>query len=527
MSYLLLSGPTGLLGEYLLKDLLIANRNVAVLCRHAPGAHATDRIEDLISRWEAILGFALPRPMVIHSDITEPRAGVSDADIDWMRKHCDSFLHNAASLTFDANRDDGEPWRSNLLGTQNAIEVCKMCEIETIFHVSTAYVCGRRSGRILESELDCGQSFATEYEASKCASELAWKDAAFANLTILRPAIIVGDSETGYTSTYHGFYAPLKSLSALLTQMGKKGGAGEKVPIGPMLAALGLTGTETKNFVPVDWVSRLIVSIVNERQAWNSVYHLTPEHRVKALDVALAIQNSLDRFFLRNSETVSSGPSVKPAGMNGNHASPSSSIDTANKWVSLGNAFAEQVSAYQEYWRDDPVFDASNRNRFAATKPTLDLSCPVLTQDLLEKLCDFALEHGFGWPKRRIVGAANRLADWLLEKGIAAGNIVSAEVQLNALGPGGLQVTIGRNLDGNFVHEIGVIPNIPCLLFGFIQLLNCGSFDSLDEAGLSLLQYPTGSSESIEESICKVQGIFDAIDGTTNVGLRDKVEALI
>lgn len=529
MTYLLLSGPTGLLGEYLLKDLLMASRNVAVLCRNAPGIHASDRIEDLLARWETTLDFALPRPVVIEADITEPRAAISDSDIAWIRKHCDSFLHNAASLTFEANREDGEPWRSNLLGTQNAIEVCKLGNISTIFHVSTAYVCGRRSGVIRETELDCGQSFATEYEASKCASELAWREANFENLTVLRPAIIVGDSDTGYTSTYHGFYAPLKSLSALLSQIGRKSGSGEKVPVAPMLAALGLSGTETKNFVPVNWVSRLISLIVLHPSAWNLVYHLTPEHRVNALDVAIAMQNALERFFVRQSQKAAKGSeslTQQDVMQQRNSHSPSTHPQEVSQWNALGSAFAEQVSAYQEYWRDDPVFDATHRRTFSASLPTLDLECPVLDRELLEKFCDFALDHGFGWPRRRIVVVPHRFTDWLTARGIVSGCIARPAIQLNALSSGGMSVTIGYSDQGKLVQESGFSNNLPCLTFGFRQLLEAGSFGNLDEAGLSTLQFPADESISAEETAKKVQAVLDSIDERVVAGVREKVEAL-
>ncbi len=107
MSFILMSGPTGLLGEYLLKDLLLAGWNVAVLCRNAPGSQPSDRIEDLLHRWEDRLRLALPRPVVIESDLTQPMLGISDSDLAWISRHCNSFLHNAASLTFEANREDG------------------------------------------------------------------------------------------------------------------------------------------------------------------------------------------------------------------------------------------------------------------------------------------------------------------------------------------------------------------------------------------------------------------------------------
>ena len=78
-------------------------------------------------------------------------------------------------------------------------------------HVSTAYICGLRSGRVLESELDQGQSLGNVYEESKLAAEKMLREARFLDvLTVYRPASIVGDSHTGATTNYHGFYLPLQ-----------------------------------------------------------------------------------------------------------------------------------------------------------------------------------------------------------------------------------------------------------------------------------------------------------------------------
>ncbi len=60
----------------------------------------------------------------------------------------------------------------------------------------------------------------------------------------------------------------------------------------------------------------------------------------------------------------------------------------------LGRAFSHQVSAYQEYWRDDPIFDASNRIALAQAHDRADLDCPILDEIVLERLCDFAIQSG-------------------------------------------------------------------------------------------------------------------------------------
>ncbi len=521
-----MSGPTGLLGEYLLKDLVLAGWNVAVLCRSAPGSKPSDRIEHLLGRWEETLSMALPRPVVIESDITCPNLGIASEDLRWIQRHCNSFLHNAASLTFDANREDGEPWLSNLIGTQHAIQVCKLAAIKSIFHVSTAYVCGRRTGAILESELDLGQSFATEYEASKCASELEWKQAAFENLTILRPAIIVGDSKTGYTSTYHGFYAPLKSMATLLAQgfgsgaiaspghangnsvkaTGVSGGdAVDAIALEAMLAALGLSGAEEKNFVPVEWVSQVIVSVASTPTAWNKVYHLTPIQRTSARAAAHAMQRSLLKHFASKQQASLAAVS-KVESTSLQSSSQDASESSQSDWSTFGKAFSNQVSVYQEYWRDDPVFDATNRLSFTKQTGRPDLDCPLLDDETLESLCDFAIQSGFGWPKRRIPTQVDSITKWLQERALSFGSVAEGLVQLNALGPGGGTVVIGFDSAGKLVFEYGVATDLPRVLFGFVQLRDFVTFTELEKSGLAWVQLPGDSADSIE-SLCSDVGI--------------------
>ena len=96
------------------------------------------------------------------------------------------------------------------------LELCRDLGIRQFHHVSTAYVCGLRSDRCREAELDVGQIFGNDYERSKLEAETMVRQAAYLDRpTIFRPAIIVGDSESGYTSTFHGFYALLKLAHTL------------------------------------------------------------------------------------------------------------------------------------------------------------------------------------------------------------------------------------------------------------------------------------------------------------------------
>ncbi len=188
MSYYLLTGATGLLGNYLLRDLLRDGVPVAVLVRPSRRQTARQRIELLLAKWDAEQTSPLPRPVVLEGDITQDDLGLDANDLRWAAEYCSAVIHNAASLTFHATSEEGEPYRSNLTGTRNVLDFARQAGIREFHHVSTAYVAGLREGRCLETELDVGQAFGNDYEKTKVASEQLVRGADFIDsLTVYRP----------------------------------------------------------------------------------------------------------------------------------------------------------------------------------------------------------------------------------------------------------------------------------------------------------------------------------------------------
>jgi len=262
MGYDLLTGATGLLGSYLVREYLREGRRLAVVVRAAARESARQRVENIVVRWEKELGYLLPRPVVLEGDICRPGLGLEPGVAEWIARHCRSVIHNAASLTFQPDDRRGEPHRTNVEGTRNVLELCRSAGIRQFHHVSTAFICGLRQGRILESEVDLGQQYGNVYEKSKITAEKMVRAAEFLDPpTIYRPATIVGDSRTGYTTTYHGFYAPLKLVHAVADRVDLSVAWGQ-----PLMQLLGLSGTERKNFVPVDWVAAVIAHIQSHPQ---------------------------------------------------------------------------------------------------------------------------------------------------------------------------------------------------------------------------------------------------------------------
>jgi len=379
-SFVLVTGSTGLLGQYLLRDLLVRDADVAVVVRPTRAADARSRIDAVMDRWERLAGRSLKRPVVLAGDLAAAGLGLSAAERRWLSSCCGSVLHNAASLSFvTGGPRDEEPWRGNVGGTANVVELARECGIPRFHQVSTAYVCGLRNGRIREQDLDCGQQFGNDYEASKREAEQIVRSAGFPEPpTVLRPAIIIGDSRTSYTSTFHGFYTPLRVMSALLPTLSGL----PPIPESLWMAALGLAGGEAKNLVPVDWVSRVATHIVADPRWHGRTYHLTPANRVPVREIAKVTRESIMARLDR-----------EPHDAAGRRPAAEAAAALPERFAA---AFREQMATYAAYWRDDPEFDTTNTTEAAA-----DLPCPVVDAAMLRRLCDFALEANFGWPRPR------------------------------------------------------------------------------------------------------------------------------
>jgi thioester reductase-like protein len=397
MGYLLLTGGTGLLGEYLVRDLLTRGVKLALLVRSSRKASAHERVEALLTRWEEECELVLPRPVVLEGDLTEENLGLDAPDLRWIARDCDAALHNAASLTFQSAGPDDEPWRTNLHGTRHVLDVCRRSGIRKFHHVSTAYVCGLRTGRILESDLDCGQTHGNDYEVSKFRAELMVRAAEFLDRpTIYRPSIILGDSRTGYTSTFYGFYAPLKLMSTMLSKAAGVASTREELVahIGfashQLTSILNLAGGERKNYVPVDWVAAVMAHIITRPQHHGQTYHLTPTEPVKVALTRRAIEQAFENYTeLAERKTHS-----------------------AAEWSEFERYFVEGMKVYQAYWRDDPVFDTTNTRAAAGHLP-----CPNLDADLFLRVCQFAIESKFGKkPARRMkappIDVREKMSPW-------------------------------------------------------------------------------------------------------------------
>jgi thioester reductase-like protein len=384
MSYHLLTGATGLVGSYLLHELMAAGIPVAVLARPDRFHSASDRINAVMQRWEALERRRLPRPVVISGDLTSPELGLSTAQKNWISNNCETIVHSAAAMIFKPD-DQGEPYKTNVQGMRNLLDCCRMLGIRRFHHVSTAYVCGLREGRVFEDELDAGQAMGNVYEESKIQAEKMLRaDDWLRQVTVFRPSSIIGDSKTGYTSNFHGFYLLLQLAYAFAAAIPPEE-INER-----FLKCLGLAGHEGKNFVPVDWVASAIAYVVTHPERHGRTYHLASPKPVSVRMLQSVVREAISRYCPRSACSK---------------ASPEE-LDIYEK------LFYDQMLIYRSHWRDDPVFDLANMQAALGHMP-----CPDMDFDMLLRISQWPMQNNFTAPKYsqppKSVDAQTLLGPWL------------------------------------------------------------------------------------------------------------------
>ena len=388
-----------------------------------------------MQRWERQVGRPLPRPVVFSGNLSQPDLGLSAGEVLWVKKHCDEVIHNAAILKFQAESPEHEPFITNLRGTENVLAFCNRTGIRHLHYVSTAYVCGHQDEVVNEEQFETGQTFRNDYERSKYEAEKCVRAATgFESKTIFRPAVIIGDSETGYTSTYHGLFLYLRLMDLLLPHQERDANGVIQTPI-----RLSMNGDEPRNLVTVDWVSAVIAHVVCTPEAHGQTFHLSPDR----CSTAKELIDYCYKFF--NSE------GVEFAGA-GAERTPDNDFS---------EAFLDNVRVYENYETSDPVFDKSNVIQWAG-----HLECPPLSEQMVRQFFEFARSQRWGKLAPPLPEVEYWSEEHLNEIGELAESVMSklplppaqpVTLGLDIQGPGGGQWT----LTGLLSEGLRILPGLP------------------------------------------------------------------
>jgi nucleoside-diphosphate-sugar epimerase len=197
-------------------------------------------------------GVPLENFALIEGDITRRNLGISEEDLEIVLAESTDVFHLAAIYDLAVEKDLA--YRINVEGTRNVNEIVKkMPNLRRYNYVSTCYIAGKRTGEILETDLEHDAGFRNYYEETKYFAEVeVEKLKGELPVTIFRPSVVVGDSVTGETAKYDGIYSVifyLKRFPALL----------RLVNVGNKIVKL--------NLVPVDFVVEGIAALSKDEKA--------------------------------------------------------------------------------------------------------------------------------------------------------------------------------------------------------------------------------------------------------------------
>lgn len=252
---ILVTGAGGLLGGAVAAELAARGQRVRALLRR-PGPVLAHDGGPAGSRVEPVMG-----------DVRQPALGLDSAALAGV----DALVHCAALTGF---AEGAEAYRSvNIDGAANVLALAGRLGVPVV-HVSTAYVCGLRSGPIAEADLP-GDGFANGYEASKAAAEQLMRRAMAAGrpVVVARPSIIVGAWEDGAIRRFGDVYLLVRMFAlGRLTTMPAAPGA-------------------SLDFVPIDRVARGVAHLAERATSFaGQTLHLTSGAPVTPADLAAEAQ---------------------------------------------------------------------------------------------------------------------------------------------------------------------------------------------------------------------------------------------
>ena len=275
----LLTGGTGFLGSQVVRGILKStDHTVVALVRARDAEEAKQRLERAWSDWPEAVQAIGSRVEPLAGDLVLPGLGLAPETWTELSHRVTHVVHSAAELRFDGALE--EMRRINVEGTRHLLELALSAHehhgIARYAHVSTAYVAGGRTGEVAEEDLTNEHGFSNTYEQTKYEGEMLVREAmATLPVSVFRPGMVVGDSETGAIRCFNTIYVPLRLyLSGRL----------RVVPSAPDLRT---------NMVPVDYVAGAITRLAFDPRAVGLTFHLTvaPEHLPTAKELIEAARS--------------------------------------------------------------------------------------------------------------------------------------------------------------------------------------------------------------------------------------------
>jgi len=361
---ILLTGATGFLGAFLLRELLLQTQaEIYCLVRSDDAESAKKRIQSSLeyySIWDEHLSY---RIIPIAGDLAQPLLGLSEEQFREMASQIDVIYHNGAFVKFTY------PYSvlklSNVLGTQEILRLASQTKLKPVHFVSTISVfssAGESGVKAVgeQDELTPGELLKGAYPQSKWVAEKLIEIGRERKIpiSIYRPGRISGHSQTGACNSSDSLYR----LLAGCVQLGC-------VPDGDKLM----------NVAPVDYVSRAIVHLSRQKESIGKNFHLVNPHSFYLSELVAWIR-SIGYPIERVSYETWQAEIVNRAGNSPDHA-----------LYPLVGLFSEKVSEAEMPQSGTLHFDCQNTLDGLATT---DITCPQADANLWSTYFSYLADSG-------------------------------------------------------------------------------------------------------------------------------------
>ncbi len=261
-----------------------AKRMARTTLRRDPGATVyllvLARYADEAARFVAELPAADQlRVELVTGDVCGMDLGLATAEYQALTTAVTTIHHLAGTAFGGVDADLAR--RLNVGGTRGIVDFAGECRrLRRLVHWSTVQVSGKRTGVVLEDELDVGQRFHNHYESTKLAAETIAREAMRKlPVTIVRPGIVVGDSQTGEIDKLDGPYT-------LITLFATNAW--------PVHLPLPGRGSAPLYLTPVDYVIEAGYHLGNDERAAGRTIHLVDPNPLPARRVLELVAEAAD-----------------------------------------------------------------------------------------------------------------------------------------------------------------------------------------------------------------------------------------
>ncbi len=333
---ILLTGGNGFLGTEIAALLVQqTEKTIYALVRAGDEAQAAARLKAAWKDRDALYGAVGSRVVPVPGSLDRADLGLRAEQAEGLIRNVHTVIHAAADVGVTKSRD--VLMKANRDGTKNllafAAQIHRAGKLDRFVQISTAYVAGRQTGRIMEDGKPA-DTFCGYYEESKAAAEALVRQSGLP-YSICRPGMIIGSSEDGHVRSFNTIYYVMKQI---LT--GK-------------LSVLPVSRRQKLNIVPVDYVAQAVTKIAFRPEAEGKTFHLVvPEEQCptagELVDVLRAWAKENLQLAVPTVRFVPV-PALKAAGLSYNRKTEEKKHSLSSNLLSL-----------MPYFFDEHHFDRSN-----------------------------------------------------------------------------------------------------------------------------------------------------------------------